>query len=213
MKIIKNSLLLLLFSFSSVVAQENDSQSWYLFTLNKKIVKKTTLSIKSGLRLRQNSSLYSRHFFDTRVRRNFDKRISCALGFRYTNKKNFDFNMYDVYRFYSDIRYRNKFTKRLQYSIRNRFQIQGNMNDYNTIFRQKLGLSYNIRKNKLTPSIATEYFLNFQEGVNKLRHTCAFSHPINKNLDVEVAYRIQQEFYVNNPQTLFIFEGRLVYDL
>jgi len=32
-------------------------------------------------------------------------------------------------------------------------------------------------------------------------------------LDFELTYRIQQEFYVNNPQTLFIFEGKLAYNL
>ena len=51
------------------------------------------------------------------------------------------------------------------------------------------------------------------ESINKLRHTFSFSHPLGKNIDFELAYRIQQEFYVINPQTLFIFEGRLSYDL
>ena len=57
MKKVKNSLLLLVLTFSSAFAQENDFQSWYLVTINKKIIKKTSLSIKSGLRLRENSSL------------------------------------------------------------------------------------------------------------------------------------------------------------
>jgi hypothetical protein len=34
-----------------------------------------------------------------------------------------------------------------------------------------------------------------------------------KKLDFELAYRIQHEFYVNNPETLFIFEGKLAYNL
>ena len=62
MKKVRNSLLLLVLTFSSALAQENDFQSWYLVAINKKIIKKTSLSIKSGLRLRENSSLYSRHF-------------------------------------------------------------------------------------------------------------------------------------------------------
>ena len=214
MKTLKNSLLLLLLlTFSSASAQENDFQSWYLVTINKKIIKKTSLSFKSGLRLRENSSLYSRHFFDSRIRRNFNKKFSYALGIRYSHKKLFDSNFLNVYRFYSDFRYKNKFTKRLRYSIRNRFQIQGVKNNYDMLFRQKLSLSYNIKKTKLTPNISSEYFLSFDESINKLRHTFSFSHPLGKNIDFELAYRIQQEFYVINPQTLFIFEGRLSYDL
>ena len=33
--------------------------------------------------------------------------------------------------------------------------------------------------------------------------------PFSKNLDVDLAYRIQQDYNVNNPETLFIFETKL----
>ena len=79
--------------------------------------------------------------------------------------------------------------------------------------RQKFSLAYNIPKTKLTPKIATEYFLNLEDGINKLRSTVGVSHPITKKLNFDLAYRIQQEFYVSNPETLFIFEGKLSYDL
>jgi hypothetical protein len=102
--------------------------------------------------------------------------------------------------------------KRLDYSIRNRWQSQRNMN-YKMTLRQKFSLSYNIRKTKLTPNIATEYFLNLNNGINKLRSTIAISHPIAKNTDFDLAYRIQQEFYVKNPEIIFIFEGKISYNL
>ena len=58
-----------------------------------------------------------------------------------------------------------------------------------------------------------EYFLPFESMlIEKLRYTIGLSHPITKDLDAEIAYRIQQEFYTNNPETLFIFEGKLSYD-
>jgi hypothetical protein len=46
-----------------------------------------------------------------------------------------------------------------------------------------------------------------------MRYTLGLAHPISKKLDAEIVYRIQQEFYANNPETLFIFEGKLSYDL
>ena len=213
MRIIQNSILLLLLSSLSVLSQENDFQSWSTISVNKKVVKKTTLTVKSGLRLRQNSTLYSKQFFDTRVKRKFNKNISYALGYRYATNWDKELIISNKHRFYGDINYKNKFIKRLSYSIRNRWQTQGDIYGYKMTLRQKFLAAYNIRKTKLTPSIATEYFLNFEDGINKLRSTIAVSHPITRNLNFDLAYRIQQEFYVNNPETLFIFEGKLSYDL
>jgi len=112
-----------------------------------------------------------------------------------------------------DVNYKKKIIKRLSYALRNRFQNQIEMNSYRFILRQKFSLTYNIRKTKLTPKVASEYFLKFDDGITKIRSTISLSYPIYKNLDFDLAYRIQQEFYVNNPETLFIFEGKFSYNL
>ena len=49
--------------------------------------------------------------------------------------------------------------------------------------------------------------------IDKIRYTLLISYPITKNIGFDLAYRIQQEFYVNNPKTLFIFGGKLSYKL
>ena len=213
MRIIKSSILLLLLTSFSVLAQENDFQTWYSLSLQKKIIKKTSLTLKSGLRLRENSSLYSKQFFDLKLKRRYNKRVFFASGYRYSTNWDKELQYSNNHRFYTDINYRNNFVKRLSYSIRNRWQTQGDMDGYKMTLRQKLSVAYNIRKTKLSPSIATEYFLKLEEGINKLRSTIALSHPITKNMELDLAYRIQQEFYMNNPETLFIFEGKLSYDL
>lgn len=213
MRIIKSSILLLLLTSFSVLAQENDFQTWHSLSLQKKIIKKTSLTLKSALRLRENSSLYSKQFFDLKLKRRYNKRVSFASGYRYSTNWDKELQSSNNHRFYADINYRNNFVKRLSYSIRNRWQAQGDMDGYKMTLRQKFSVAYNIRKTKLTPSIATEYFLKLEEGINKLRSTIGFSHPITKNMEFDLAYRIQQEFYMNNPETLFIFEGKLSYDL
>jgi len=213
MRTIQNSVLLILFCSLSAFAQENDFQSWYSVSLNKKIIKKTNLTVKTGLRLRENSSLYAKQFTDVKIKRKYSKRISYAVGYRYINKWNIALNVSRQNRFYADVNYKNKLSKRFAYSVRNRWQTQGDLYGYKMTFRQKFALGYNIRKTKLAPSIATEYFLNLEDGINKLRSTIALGYPLNKKLDFELAYRIQHEFYVNNPETLFIFEGKLAYDL
>tara|TARA_B110000008_G_scaffold209183_1_gene208018 strand:- start:486 stop:1127 length:642 start_codon:yes stop_codon:yes gene_type:complete len=213
MRIIQNSIFLLLFCSLSAFAQENDFQSWYSVSLNKKIIKKTNLAVKTGLRLRENSSLYAKQFTDVKIKRKYNKRISYAVGYRYINKWNIAMDISNQNRFYADINYKNKLSKRFSYAVRNRWQTSGDLYGYKMTLRQKFALEYNIRKTKLSPSIAAEYFLTLEDGINKLRSTIALGYPLNKKLDFELAYRIQNEFYVNNPETLFIFEGKLAYDL
>jgi len=213
MRTIQNSILLLLFFSFTGFSQENDFQTWYSVSLNKKVIKKINLSVKTGSRLRENSSLYTKKFTDVKIKIKYNKRISCSLGYRYINKWDIALNTSDQNRFYADVYYKNKFSKRFSYAVRNRWQNQGNFFGYKMTLRQKFALDYNIKKTKLSPAIATEYFLSLEDGINKLRSTIALGYQLTKNLDFELAYRIQQQFYVNNPQTLFIFEGKLAYNL
>ena len=219
MRTIQNSILLILFCSFSALAQENDFQTWSSFSANKKIIKNTKLFVKIGLRLRENSSLYSKQFTDVKIKRKYNKRISYVVGYRHINKWNIAMDISNQNRFYADLNYKDKLSKRFTYLVRNKWQTQGYSDDYKMTLRQKFALEYNIPKTKLTPSIASEYFFalgmsweDHQNEINKLRSTFSMSYPITKDLDAEIAYRIQQEFYTNNPQTLFIFEGKLAYD-
>jgi hypothetical protein len=213
MKTIQNSILLLLFCSFSVLAQENDFQTWSSFSANKKIIKNTRLSVKTGLRLRENSSFYSKQFVDVKIKLKYNKRISYAVGYRFSNDWDKQLELSQKNRFYSDIYYKEKYKKRFLFDARARLQIQGNIEEYAATFRHKSALAYNIPKTKLEPSVALEYFLPFESIlIEKLRYTIGLSHPITKDLDAKISYRIQQEFYTNNPETLFIFEGKLSYD-
>ena len=214
MRTIQNSILLLLFCTFSSIAQENDFQTWTSFSANKKIIKNTRLSVKTGLRLRENSSLYSKLFTDLKIKSKYNKHFSFAIGYRFSNDWNKQLELSQKNRFYSDIYYKDKYKKRFFFDARARLQTQGNIEGYSATFRHKTALAYNLPKTKLEPSVALEYFLPFESIlIEKLRYTIGISHPITKDLDVELAYRIQQEFYTNNPETLFIFEGKLAYDL
>ena len=208
-----SSILVALFLSLSAYSQENDFQAWYIISINKKFDKKTNLSFKKGLRLRENATLYSKRFFDLKYKREFSKHVSLASGYRYNTTWNQKFIINNLHRFYFDINYKNKIIKRLNYSIRSRCQFQGKDYKYKLLIRQKFSIKYNIKKTKLAPELATEYFLNTHVGVKKLRSTFTLSYPISKKIDVNLSYRIQQEFYVNNPETLFIFESRMIYNL
>ena len=198
----------------SVFSQENDFQTWTSISASKKILKKTILTIKQGARFRENSSLSSKLFTDLKIKSKYNKRFSFAIGYRFSNDWNRQSELSQKNRFYSDIYYKEKYKKRFLFDTRARLQTQGDIEGYAATFRHKSAISYNIPKTKLEPSVALEYFLPFESMlIEKLRYTIRLSHPITKDLDAEIAYRIQQAFYTDNPVTLFIFEGKLSYDL
>lgn len=208
-----SSIFIALFLSFSAQSQENDFQSWHVLTFNKKFNKNTSVALKSAVRLRENSSLFSKSFFDLKIKKNINKKFSISSGYRHNKISNKKLEISNYNRFYSDVNYKNKIIKRVSYSIRNRCQIQADMSRYKTIFRQKFSIYYNIRKTKLAPKIATEYFFSTKEGIKKLRSTLTLAFPISKKIDFDLSYRIQHEFYVNNPETLFIFESKLLYNL
>jgi hypothetical protein len=235
MRIIKNSIFLLLFCSLSAFAQENDFQTWHsvsstidfnvilvpdqLFTKTKR---KGSITLKQGYRFRENSSLLSKQFTDFKFKIMINKRFSFAVGYRYSTDWDTPLEssgllyypyVYNKNRYYSDIIIKKKLRKRLSVYLRSRYLYQGNTFDYNSIIREKVGMSYNIRKTKLNPESSVECFYTYNESVDKIRYTLLISYPITKNIDFDLAYRIQQEFYVNNRETLFIFGGKLSYKL
>ncbi len=235
MRIIQNSIFLLLFCSLSAFAQENDFQTWHsvsstidfnvilvpdqLFTKTKR---KGSITLKQGYRFRENSSLLSKQFTDFKFKIMINKRFSFAVGYRYSTDWDTPLEssgllyypyVYNKNRYYSDIIIKKKLRKRLSVYLRSRYLYQGNTFDYNSIIREKVGMSYNIRKTKLNPESSVECFYTYNESVDKIRYTLLISYPITKNIDFDLAYRIQQEFYVNNRETLFIFGGKLSYKL
>ena len=212
MRVIRNSILFLLFFSIACVAQENDFQLWNSVNLRKNINKKISLDIKYGLRYRENASLISKDFIDLRTRYKKNKRWGFAVGYRNISDWSISSEREKKNRFYMDAYYSKKI-KRYYIDIRNRVLAQGNDNIYSEVLRQKMKLSYNLRKTKLEPSLSLEFFSSLEDLINKLRYSLALSHPINKKLDLSFVYKIQQEFNVVDPITLFIFESKITYKL
>ena len=235
MKTIQNSIFLSLFFSFIASAQENDFQIWcsssstvdfnvilipdQLFTKTKR---KGSITFKQGYRFRENASLLSKQFSDFRIKLMINKRISFSLGYRYSTDWRIPLEsvslllypyVYNKNRYYSDLIIKKKLNKRFLVYLRSRYLYQGNIFDYTSIIREKVGITYNIRKTKLDPESSVELFYTWRETIDKIRYTVLISYPISKNLDVDLSYRIQQDFYVNNPQTLFIFGGKLSYKL
>ena len=211
MRKILSKILLLLVLPISVLSQENDFRIWTSFAATNKIDKKRNLTIKQGFRFRENASLMSKRFTDAKIRYKHNKNWYLSFGYRFSIDWNKKQKLEKANRFYTDFTYRKKLN-RFNFSIRNRLLKQGLKDDYEDIFRQKFSTNYNIRKTKLEPSLAFEYFYSLEKIIKKLRFTFGMTYPIVRDLDFELSYRIQQEFNTNNPETLFILDGKMSYN-
>ena len=210
MKTIRNSLFFLIFFSFSSLAQENDFQIWNTLNLKKKINKSYTVDLKYGLRYRENASLISNQFIDLRIKYRENKRWSYAIGYRSISNYLISSNIKQKGRLYLDAYYSKKI-KRYFVDLRTRLLTQVDSYSSKEVFRQKFKLSYNIRKTKLKPSVAIEMFYDFSSSFYKLRNSLALSYPLNKKLDFSLVYKIENEFNIDDPMTLFIFEPKLSY--
>ena len=201
----RSSIVLFFFLPFLLSAQEQDFQIWSKVGVSHLLNKKLKLSVDQGFRLRENASLSDVLFTNVSLRNKLNKSWSLASGYRFINDYD-NASQIDVkHRLFADLNYQYKH-KRWKFSNRLRYQVQSSK----TTFRDKLSLSYNIRKTPLEPYTSYEVFYRNQ-SLNKWRYTLGASYPFTKNIDVSLYYRLQQEFNSNNPQ-LYILGVGLDYD-
>ena len=209
--IIASILLFSFFSYNSN-AQQNDFQLWNTLNLSKKINKSFRADIKYGARFRENASLLSTQFIDFKVKYKENRSWSFAIGYRSISDYTISNNLILKNRFYADA-YFSKKLKRYFFSLRNRVLTQLSNNVSKEVVRQKYKLAYNIKKTKLSPSISIELFYSLENYFYKTRNSFELAYPINKKIDFSLVYKIENEFNVVDPFTLFIFEPKISYKL
>lgn len=211
-KILTSVFILLVFSFSTY-SQGSDFQTWTNVKLSKKVYKRTNITIKQAIRFRENSTLIAKNFTDLKMSYKIKKTdLLLSLGYRFIDEVNFDGSSDLQHRYFLDFSSSYKY-KRYKLSIRERIQYQGNYSDYRSLFRQKFNISYNVRKTPFRPFFQFEYFVNFDDEFEKLRYTLGFSHPVFKDLDANLFYRVQKILEVSDLQNLYIFGTSLSYKL
>ena len=204
--------ILLLFISSSSFSQQNDFLSWNSIKITKKVYKRTNLAFKQGLRLRENASLVSNTFSDIKLThkiRKKDIRLSAGYGL------GFDFDPAMIkhnHRAFLDFNYRYKLDRML-FRYRKRLQYDLNNQSGDFLYRHKVSASYNVRKTPFEPYIGFECFINDNIIIDKLRYTTGFSHPIYKDVDFGIYYRLQRPITSKEPSNLFILGALLEYKM
>ena len=194
----KSSFILLLFCPFLLIAQEQDFQLWSKVGASYDLNKDLSVSLDQGFRARENASLPDVTFSNLSLKYDLIKKWSVAIGYRYITDFDLSQNTSTSQRIYTDINYRKK-KKRWLMKNRLRYQYQEEI----FTLRDKVSLSYNIRKTPLEPFTNFELFLK-GSNFKKWRYTLGASYPFLKEFDIDAYYRLQQSFNTNNPKQLHI---------
>ena len=203
----KSRFILFLFCPFLLIAQEQDFQQWSKIGVSYDFNKDISVSFDQALRFRENASLADVTFSNLSLKYDLIKKWSVAIGYRYITDFDLSQNTSISHRIYTDINYSKK-QKRWQ--IKNRFRYQ--YQEENFTLRDKIFLKYNIRKTPLEPFTTFELFFKDSE-FKKWRYTLGVSHPLLKEFDIDVFYRLQQSFNTNNPKQLHILGLGVEYKL
>ena len=145
-----------------LVAQNKDNQTWSNFEIKYNTTNKTSLSFSQSFRLIENSDFVSKYFSDFNIEKRHSRLFSHGVGYRYLSYRNVDdLNFKTGHRFYFDLLFRDKITKRFRADFRTRLQAQKNDGFKEDKIRQKIKLVYNIKKLDLKVFLSLEGFYVF----------------------------------------------------
>jgi predicted porin len=189
-------LCLLFFSaFINTHAQTKDFGAWYSISGRYEIINNLRLSISEELRTNSNASETDQFFTDLGVSYKFNKYVSVGGYYRFIKKRETKEDFYSRNRFYGELELSYPFN-RFEVSYRYRFQRQKNKyaedeEDKNPILinRHKLGLSYNIKGVKLSPSI-------FYERFYRLKYTTSY-YPTDVRYGIDLNYRFNKKHAIS----------------
>lgn len=201
--------------------QESDFQTWVNIEVKGEILKKIDFSVAPEVRTFDNSSRIRTMICE------IDLSVPLAEYFRVGIIYRPELDVSDEYaskinRYcaYGSAEYK---LDRFKFSYRGIYQQE--YKDYNTSenghlplaqHRHKIGIKYNIKNFKITPSAAAEMFFTLQpfdeKGQKKLRLSISADYNINKKLSCSVGYKFQREFYVNNPEFIHVLSLSLGYE-
>ena len=199
--------ILFLFCPFLLIAQEQDFQQWSKIGVSYDFNKDISVSFDQALRFRENASLADVTFSNLSLKYDLIKKWSVAIGYRYITDFDLSQNTSTSHRIYADINYSKKHKR---WQIKNRFRYQ--YQEENFTLRDKIFLKYNIRRTPLEPFTTFELFFKDSE-FKKWRYTLGVSHPFLKEFDIDVFYRLQKSFNINNPKQLHILGLAIEYKI
>lgn len=188
-----------------------DLQLWSSVKLSKEVVKNLEFSLEQGYRRDDNLLNTKSLLTDVALGYQFNKHIDATLGYRYQwNLENHSSRINADVALTKDL---DRFTISSRSRFQRRFETDANHTDF---FRERLKLSYNIKKNPISPFVSVEGFYHFSYLGNQweaLRLDIGAQWKVRKRTKLEVYYRSDREFSVFAPEQNHIIGIEFKYKL
>jgi predicted porin len=202
---IKKSLLLFLMLFQASLAfSQDDFGIWYSVSAEKKLVKKVVLDFDANVRTYSKASKIDEAFFDIGITYKFNKYLSAAASYRFTEFKEDDNFFHPRHKWFTDLKGRLPvgnfdFSARLRFQQRYKTYFK-NENDRESteVGRIKVRTLYNIPSFPVNPYISAElFFPMFRQTTRKVekdRFMAGVEYNISKKHSVDLEYMFQRDF-------------------
>jgi len=216
----KNIVFLLLFSLVGFANAQNQ-QDFALITqlnLQKKINKHFGISLNFRGFWNENATELGKTFVEVGAKYQYNKHWAIAGFYRAMKARSLE-NLYqDVQRFYVDLSYSNKLTKKIDWAYRIRLQeqfygsdLRDGFKDSRIYTRHKVTLNYDYNW-YWSPYVAAEIFYPLNRNLNfidQVRATAGISRKFNKSHSLSAYYQIRKPIHSSPDVTQYV--AALVY--
>jgi len=204
---IKKSLLLFLLICTAKVSfsQEKDFGIWASISAEKDLIKNLELNFDVNMRTYHNVSEIEEAFFDIGLAYKFNKYLSTALSYRYTEFREDDELFHPRHKWFADLKGKLPLG---DFDISARFRFQKRYKTYfedendresKEVGRLKLKTLYDIPSFPVNPYLSAELFFPMFSGsertVEKERFMAGFEYNISKKHSIEIEYMFQRDFF------------------
>jgi hypothetical protein len=198
-------LILLLCATITSFAQDRDFGIWYRISGELKIINKLELDLSASLRTLNNASKIEEIFFNIGLTYKFNKFLSAAVSYRFTEFMEDDDSFHPRHKWFADL----KGTLPLgDFDISARFRFQQRYKTYfedendkesRELVRIKLKTLYDVPSFPVNPYISAELFFPlFREAtrnIEKNRFMAGFEYNISKKHTIEAEYIFQRDYF------------------
>jgi len=202
----KKSLLLLLVlcTASTAFSQNDDFGIWYSVSAEKKLVKNVEIDLDANVRTFDNASKIEEVFFDIGLTYKFNKFLSAAVSYRFTEFKENDDYFHPRHKWFADLKGKLplgdfNISARLRFQQRYKTYFEDeNDKESSEVGRIKFRTLYNIPSFPVNPYISAElFFPMFREKtryIEKNRFMAGLEYNISKKHSLDLEYMFQRDF-------------------
>ncbi len=197
-------LFLLLCPASVAFSQNDDFGIWYSISAEKKLIKKVELDLDVNVRTYKNASKIDEAFFDIGLTCKFNKCLSAAASYRFTEFMEKDDSFHPRHKWFADLKGKLPLgnfdiSARLRFQQRYKTYFEDeNDKESSEIGRVRLRTFYNIPSFPVNPYISAElFFPMFTETtriIAKNRFMAGLEYNISKKHSIDLEYMFQRDF-------------------